>query len=70
MSDKNIAKDATLLAEKVLFDSIEYDKTAERLANLIGQEADALGFHGNARDGFVLDIANYVRGLQKGFVSR
>lgn len=70
MSDKSKANDAALLADKALFDGIEYDKTTERLANLIGLEADALGFHGSARDGFVLDVANYVRGLQKGFVSR
>lgn len=70
MSDKSKANDAALLAEKALFDSIEYDKTTERLANLIADEADKLGFHGRARDGFVLDVANYVRGLQKGLVSR
>ncbi len=71
MSDKSKANDEVRLSAEQKRDScIKYDDAAKDLGELIGQKADELGFYGRARDGFVLDVANYVEGLQKGFVSR
>ena len=49
---------------------IKYDEAAKGLGEVISTKADELGIHGSARDGFVLDVTNYVEGLRKGFVSR
>lgn len=65
------ANDEVRLSAEQKRDSVnKYYNAAEALAEMISQKADELGFHGCARDGFVLDVANYVEGLQKGFVSR
>ena len=49
---------------------IKYDEATEGLSELINIKADELGIHGRARDGFVLDVANYVEGLRGRLVSQ
>ncbi len=70
-SDFPKAKDEVRLSDGQKRDSyIKYDEAAKGLGEVISTKADELGIHGSARDGFVLDVTNYVEGLRKGSVSR